>query len=128
DSPDRGLSGGRVEDQQATLQAEFRRLIPRRCRQTPLVKATLPTGTNSLSRSTTGFLPRISCHHWTADPSTIKSTSRRNEPAITASNRQTAAWRINSAVLSAPTPLAFSIKDSAPLMKPSFGSAEKIFR
>ena len=57
----------------------------------PAAVCNCATETNSLSRSTTGFVPRMSCHHCIAEPSTIRNTSTRNEAAITASNRHTEA-------------------------------------
>ena len=58
-------------------------------------------GTNSFSCKTIRLLPRMSCHHCRAEPSTIAATSTRKKTATSASNRQTPACRTNSAALAA---------------------------
>src|SRR6516164_10279439 len=86
-------------------------------------------GTNSFSCKTIRLLPRMSCHHCRAEPSTIAATSTRKKTATNASNRQTPACRTNSAALPGSDIVdAWSRSDRAPLKKPSLGSGEKTFR
>src|ERR1700745_3957309 len=85
--------------------------------------------TNSFSCKTIRFLPRMSCHHCRAEPSTIAATSTRKKTATSASNRQTPACRTNSAALTASgTADDWSSSDRAPLKKPSLGPDEKTLR
>src|SRR5215831_4130732 len=86
-------------------------------------------GTNSFSCKTIRLLPRMSCHHCRAEPSTIAATSTRKKTATNASNRQTPACRTNSAALAVSDIVdACSTNDRAPLKKPSLGSGEKTFK
>src|ERR1700745_2198208 len=85
--------------------------------------------TNSFSCKTIRLLPRMSCHHCRAEPSTIAATSTRKKTATSASNRHTLACRTKSAALFACGILdRWARSDPPPPKKPSLGSDEKTLR
>src|SRR3954462_9200174 len=84
---------------------------------------------NSLSWRTMGLVPRNNFHHSQALPAAIRKTNATKAKATMASKRQMAAWRsISEDFVGSVRVAALRVSESAPLRKPSFGSAEKIFR
>src|SRR5207237_5057807 len=90
--------------------------------------ATSAKDTNSLSCNWTRLWPTRSRYHSTAEPITIRSTSKRKLAATKPSIRYMVACRISTAAAPASAASAlFSIAKRALAKRPRFGSGDKIF-